>query len=206
MPSFIRAVNSRTSAVSISLSFKKSLLIGVEVGLVVVIVLYLCEVNALVIHASLHGQRGGFRLGLGEVMIPEDVDDCVAIRNYIALKTPLAAQLILQQEFVYAGRLPVDAVVGAHHRAGLPLRDRGTERRQVGIQFVMLADFHVSRVAGRLGTAVYRVVLGSRNDPIVFRIVALHAGNKRHAHARRREMDLRRTSPDHVPNGDRERC
>ena len=51
----------------------------------------------------------------------------------------------------------------------------------------MLADFHVGRVAGRLGAAVYGVVLGSRNDTIVFWIVALHAGNKRHAHARRQK-------------------
>ncbi len=167
--------------------FQDSLLICVEVRLVVVIVLYLCEVNALVIHAALHGQGRGFRLGLGEVMIPENVDDRVAIRNYIALKSPLAAQLILQQELVHASRLPVDAVVGAHHRAGLSLRHRRPERRQIGIYFVVLADFHVGRVAGRLGAAVYGVVLGSRNDTIVFWIVALHAGNKRHAHARRQK-------------------
>ncbi len=59
--------------------FQESLLICIEVGLVVVIVFYFCEVNTLVIHAALHGQRRSFRLGLGEVMIPEDVDDCVAI-------------------------------------------------------------------------------------------------------------------------------
>ena len=139
------------------------------------IVLYLCEVNALVIHAALHGQRRGFSLGLGEVMIAENVDDCFAIRNHIALKSPLAAQLILQQKLVDAGRLAVDAVVGAHHRTGLPLRHRRAKRRQIGVQFVMLADFHVSRVARRLGAAVYRVMLGSRNDTIVFWIVALAA-------------------------------
>src|ERR1019366_5408082 len=158
-----------------------------EVGFVVVIVFYLGEVNALVIHAALYGQRRSFRLGLGEMMIPKNVDDCLAIRNYIALKAPLAAQLILQQEVVYTGRLPVDAVIGAHHRTGFPLRHRRPERRQVSIQFVMLADFHVSHVAGRLGAAVYRVVLGSRNDTIIFWIVALHARDKRHAHARRQK-------------------
>ena len=48
----------------------------------------------------------------------------------------------------------------------------------------MFADVHVGRVARRLGAAVHGVVFGSRNDTIVFRIVALHAGDKRHAHAR----------------------
>lgn len=66
--------------------------------------------------AALHGQRGSCRLGFGKLMVTKDVDDCVAIGNYVALKTPLAAQLILEQKLVGAGRLPVDAVIGAHHR------------------------------------------------------------------------------------------
>ena len=46
---------------------------------------------------------------LVEMMIPKDIDDRRAIRNHVALKTPLAAQLILQQELADTGGLPVDA-------------------------------------------------------------------------------------------------
>ena len=76
-------------------------------------------------------------------MIAEDVDHGVAIGDHVALEVPLAAQLVLQQKLVCAGGLPIDAVVGAHHGAGLALGYRRAECRQVGVQFVMLAHLHV---------------------------------------------------------------
>ena len=70
---------------------------------------------------------------------------------------------------------------------------------------VVLADFHISRVATWFGAAVYGVVLGRGNDTEVLGIVALHALNESGAQARRSEKDLRRKSPGRVPNEDRER-
>ena len=61
MPSLMRAVNSRISAVSISLSFRNALLVGVEVGLVVVIVVNIRVVQALVVHAALDRQARRLR-------------------------------------------------------------------------------------------------------------------------------------------------
>ncbi len=48
----------------------------------------------------------------------------------------------------------------------------------------MLAYLYVHPVALGLRTAVHGVVLGSGDDAVVMRIVALHAGDKGHAHAR----------------------
>ena len=110
-----------------------------------------------------------------------------AIRDHVALKIPLAPQLVIEQKLVDAGGLPVDAVVGAHHGAGLALGYRRAERRQVGVHFVVLAHFHVGNVPRRLGSAVHREMLRRRNGEIVFRIVSLHAGDEGDAHARRQE-------------------
>ena len=118
-------------------------------------------------------------------MAVEDVDDRAAVGHHVALEAPLAAQLILEQELVGAGGLAVDAVVGAHHRVGLGLGDRGAEGGQIGVELVVLADVDVGRVARRLGAAVHGVVLGRGDDAVVLGIVALHAGDEGNAHARR---------------------
>jgi hypothetical protein len=57
MPSFIRAVNGRVTATSMSL-FKEALFHGIEVGLVVVIVIDLeGEIDALVVHDECWQER-----------------------------------------------------------------------------------------------------------------------------------------------------
>src|SRR5690242_18968986 len=54
----------------------------------------------------------------------------------------------------------------------------------------MLGDFHVGGMARRLRPAVDGVVLGRRNGPVVFRIIALHTGDIGHAEARTKERIL----------------
>ena len=76
----------------------------------------------------------------------EDVNHRAAIGNHVALEVPLTAQLVLQQEFIGAGGLAVDAVVSAHYGAGLGLGDRGAEGGQISVQFIVLAYGHVGGV------------------------------------------------------------
>ena len=169
---------------------QKALVVSVEVGLVVAIVFDVRVVQAFVIHAALDGQGGSFRLRLGEVVIAKDVDDGGAVRDHVALEIPFAPQLVLEQKLVDARGLSVDAVVGAHDRASLAFGDRGPKSGQIGVQFVVLADFDVGGVARRLGPAVDGVVLGRGNSAIVFRIIALHSGDVGHAQARAQEWIL----------------
>jgi hypothetical protein len=91
------------SAVSISLPSRIPACC-VVVWPVIVIVFDLGEVNALIIHTPLNSERGRFRLGPGEFMIAKNVDDCIAVRDNIAIKLPFASQLVLQQNsFTHAG-------------------------------------------------------------------------------------------------------
>ena len=110
-----------------------------------------------------------------------------AIRNHVAFEIPLTAQLIFKQKLAGASRLPVEAVVGAHHTAGLGLSHRGAKCREISVKLIVLADLDVGGVARGLRSRVHGVVLGRRDHAIVTRIVALHAGDKRHTHARREE-------------------
>ena len=84
-------------------------------------------------------------------MILEDVDDRAAVGDDVALEAPLAAKLILKQELIGAGRLAIDAVVGAHHGAGFAFGDGGAEGGQIGVELVVLADVDVGGVAGGSG-------------------------------------------------------
>jgi hypothetical protein len=47
--------------------------------------------------------------------------------------------LVFKQELVGAGRLSVDAVISAHHGAGLGIGYCGSEGGEIGVQFVVLA-------------------------------------------------------------------
>src|SRR5690606_20387671 len=130
---------------------------------------------ALVVHARAH-RRGDRRGRIRRVVVVAvDVGDRVAVGDHVALEAPGAAQVVLEQQVVGAGRLAVDAVVGAHHRTGAAFHDRGAERRQVGVLQVVAGDVDIGRVAGRLGTAVHRVVLGRGDDVVPARVLALHA-------------------------------
>src|ERR1039458_9739814 len=115
-------------------------------------------------------------------MVTINVDDCAAVRNHVTLKAPLAAKLIHKQKVVGAGGLAVDVVVSAHDGAGFAFGNGSTKGRQVRIEFVVFADAHVRRVASRFRSTMYREMFGRRNGAIVFRIIALHAGDKGNPH------------------------
>ena len=141
-------------------------------------------VHALVVHAAFEADGRGLRLGGLVVMALEDVDDRSAIGDHVALESPLASQLVLQKEFIGAGGLAVDAVIGAHHRAGFGLDDRGAEGRQIGVHLIVLAYGNVGGVARRFRAAVYGKVLGRGDGAVIARVVTLQSGNKSHPQAR----------------------
>ena len=114
-----------------------------------------------------------------EVMAVENVDDGAAVGDDVAFEFPLVAELIFEQERVGARGLAVDAVVGAHDGAGFALRDRRAKGREIGVEFVVLADVHVGFVARGFGAAVDGEVFRRGDDAVIVRIVALHAGDER---------------------------
>src|SRR6266568_1612236 len=121
-------------------------------------------------------------------MVPlENVNNSAAVGNYVSLKVPFAAKLLLQQELVHARGLPVDAVVSAHYRSRLRLRNGGAKGREVSIKLVVFAYLHIGGVTRRLRAAVHGKMLGRRNHAVIFRIVSLHSRNKRDAHLRSEE-------------------
>ena len=145
---------------------------------------------AFVVHARAHGggDRGG---GIGRVMVVvADVLHRIAVGNHVAGETPRAAQVMLQQQVVGAGGLAVDAVVGAHDRAGPGLGDRRAKGRQVGVDQVVLRDENVGLVPGRLGAVVHGEMLGRGDDLGAIRVGPLHALDEGHAHARGEERIL----------------
>lgn len=97
---------------------------GVDVGLVVVIVFDLVkEVDAFVVHAALQRDRGGLRLRGAIAVAVENVDNGAAIADDVSLEVPGSAKGVLQEEFVGAGGLAIDCVVGAHEGAGVGFGD-----------------------------------------------------------------------------------
>ena len=63
------------------------------------VVTHFGEIDAFIIHAANHRNRGGLWLRRPVVVSVKDVADSVAIRDYIALEVPCAAKSVLQQEF-----------------------------------------------------------------------------------------------------------
>ena len=164
--------------------FQEAFLHGIDVWLVIMVVLDLeGEVDAFVVHAALQADGGRLRLRRLEVVVLVDIDDRAAIGDDITFEVPLAAELVLKQEFVGACGLAVDAVVGAHDGGGLGLCDGGAEGGQIGVDLVVLAYGHVGGVARRLGAAVHGVVFGRRDDAVISGVFTLHPGDEGHAHA-----------------------
>src|SRR5947207_5737325 len=112
----------------------------------------------------------------------ENVNNSTAVGNHVSLKVPFAAKLLLQQELVHARGLPVDAVVGAHYRSRLRLRNGGAEGREIGVKLVVFADLHIGGVAGGLRATVHGKMLGRRNHAVIFLIVSVSFLYKRHTH------------------------
>src|SRR5664279_5649624 len=112
-----------------------------------------------------------------------DVRNSIAVRDYVALKAPLATNCVLEQKRICTPGLAFYGVIYAHHRAGFAFRDRGAERGQVRVFHVVFGYVDVEEVSHRFGSAMHRIVLGCSDDAVVYRVVSLHAGYKRHAHA-----------------------
>ena len=122
-------------------------------------------------------------LGGAIAMIGGNVEDRVAVRYNIALETPLAAQLILQEVLVGACRLAIDGVVGAHDGAGFAFHDGGAESWLVGIDLIVLAHVHIGKVTRGLGSAVHVVVFGCCDGQVIPGVIALQSGHVGNAHA-----------------------
>ncbi len=89
----------------------------------------------------------------------------------ITLVAPLALQHVVQQPLVFAGIDVVDAVIGAHHRAGIAPFDRELEGQQIGHARLVVVEVRADEMAaGFLG--VDGVVLDRRDD-----VVRLDTGN-----------------------------
>ena len=167
-----------------------ALLHGGEERRVVAVILRLAEVGAFVVHAALERDRRGLRLA-GAVAVPvEYVAHGIAVGHDVALELPGAAQSVLQRELVGAGRLPIDAVVGAHDGSGVTLDDGGAECRKVGVFHVMLADIDVGEMTRGLRTAVHDEVLRGRDGEVVAGVRALHSRHVRYRHLRGEERVL----------------
>ena len=138
---------------------------------------------ALEIGAGFYCSGGGVGHIRGEVVTGIDVGDGGAVTDDIAVKVPGVAQVIAQEHGVRAGGRSVDCVVGAHDGLSMGLRDGGAEGRQIGVLEIVRRHIDIVLMAGRLGAAVYGIVLRGGDQLQVFGIVALYAGDKRHAHA-----------------------
>ncbi len=79
------------------------------------------------VHASFE-DCGNSLFGSGRKMVAaKDVGDRTAIGDYIAVKTPILTEMLLQEIGIGASWLAVQGVVRAHHGFGLALHDRGAK-------------------------------------------------------------------------------
>ena len=116
---------------------------------------------AVQIAAVVQRQRGGFEHVVGHAVVLVEVEDRPAVGGHIAVKAPLFAQDVAQQQLAAAARLAVDAVVRAHHALDARLGDELLKRGQVRLPEVLLADHGVEFVALVLRTGVHGEVLGA---------------------------------------------
>jgi len=110
----------------------------------------------------------------------ENILDRAAIGNHVALELPCAAQGVLEQKLVGAGRLTVGAVVGAHDRSCVTLDNGRPERRQIRVFLVMAADIDIREVPGRLRPTVDGEMLRRGNGKVVLRVISLQPGHEGH--------------------------
>ena len=116
-------------------------------------------------------------------MSGEDVGDRGAIGDYIALKLPVAAQMLFEQRGVSTCGLAIDGVVSTHHRLRFPLHDRRSKRGKIGIFHIVTRGFHIDAVPRRFRTAVHGEMLGRGNSLQISRIIPLQTRDECHPHA-----------------------
>src|SRR6185437_16618238 len=113
---------------------KISLLQCIDIRFVVVIVgNFFWAVNAFIVHATLQRDRRRLRLRRAVMMVPEDIANGIAIRDYISLKMPGSTKRVLQEKFVGASRLAIDRIVGTHDRSCVTLYDRSAKCGRIGV-------------------------------------------------------------------------
>ena len=132
--------------------------------------------------AVVHRQGGALRLVLRHVVLPVDVADGPAVRDHIPLKSEYPVEDVLEQGLAAAGGLPVDPVVGPHHRGGIGVVDAVPERPQIRLEQVFLPHLGIEAVAQALRPAVDGVVLQGGVHLPVHRVVPLQALDEGRAH------------------------
>ena len=99
------------------------------------------------------------------------------IRHHPARKTPIALQDVVQEVIVPAGVGAVDAIIGAHHRAGTSTLECDLKREEIALPHRCFADVGGEhRSAGLL--IVERVVLYGRDDVLVLHAADHGAGER----------------------------
>src|SRR5947207_3498769 len=76
---------------------------------------------------------------------------------------------------ISTSRLAIQAIVGTHHRSGMPFCYRCPERWQVCLAQIAFSDRGIEPVPLGLGAGVYGVVFGRRHDFQILGIVALQS-------------------------------
>ena len=128
---------------------------------------------ALEIAASGHAERRRPLGRLDDLVELVDIVDRPAVRDDIAVKSPVAAKDVDEQSLAGGCRVAVDAVVRAHDRLDAALLHERPERGEVGFVEVALRRARVEAMTVGLGAAMDGIVLRCRHDLQVLRVVAL---------------------------------
>ena len=129
-----------------------------------------------------HGiDRGRDTVGVGLMLtFIEEVVDGVAVGEHNGIVSPFVAQDVDKQTVAGAAGLTLETLIGAHYLTYISLFHQGLECREIGLPEIAVGGLDIHRVAQRLGTAVYGIVLGTGMGLEITAIVALHAEDGLH--------------------------
>src|SRR5436190_12348885 len=114
-----------------------------------------------------------------------DIADRTAIRDYITVEAPLAAQNVDHQSLVSATGFSVRAVVSTHHRICSRLNYGGAKRGQISLAQISFRGRRVERVALRFRTTVHGIMLWGGDYFEVLRVISLQTPDEFNAQPRR---------------------
>ena len=109
-----------------------------------------------------------------------EIHDSPAIGDDIAVKSPPVPQNPLNEFAASATGIAAKAVVGTHHRLGMRLNNRCSERGKIRLEKVAITYQCVKDVTDRLGPAVNRKVLWSGDRLEIPRVISLHSLHEFH--------------------------
>ena len=135
------------------------------------------HVAAVQVTAVVQGQCGGLGDGFGDFMEHMEVHDSAAVGNHMALKSPLVPQGFLEHGGAAAGRLAVNAVIGAHNALYIALFDTSFKSRAIGFCQIFFAHHGVELMTDVFRTAVGYKMLGTGSTFQVFS-VTLNSADK----------------------------